>query len=295
MPPTPLMGHAACVVLGLALGTAAAGFAAVSPAPLPTGPRGASRRELLERSAALRVLDAILRRMAALLRPVLPAPRRAALEQRLARAGDPLGLSAEEWVAACVLVAAAGAALGRVFAGAAGWGGRAVLASALLGALGCVARVRALAEARQRAADRELPACIDLIAMCMGAGMDFPAAVRLVAGRDTRSVVAVELGRLLRDLSLGRTRQEALRALEQRLPSAAVSDFVAAVVQADQKGSPLAEVLASQAVTSRNRRSVATEEAAARAGVLMIVPLMLLMGCIVLLLVGPLIVTGASP
>jgi tight adherence protein C len=67
------------------------------------------------------------------------------------------------------------------------------------------------------------------------------------------------------------------------------------VVQADQKGSPLAEVLASQAVTSRNRRSVATEEAAARAGVLMIVPLMLLMGCIVLLLVGPLIVTGASP
>ena len=69
-------------------------------------------------------------------------------------------------------------------------------------------------------------------------------------------------------------------------------DFVNAVVQAEQKGNPLARVIQVQGRMLNMRRSVAAEEAAARAGVLMIGPMVLQLGCILLLLMGPFLVKG---
>ena len=71
-----------------------------------------------------------------------------------------------------------------------------------------------------------------------------------------------------------------------------------AVVQAEAKGTPLAEVLSIQARMLRMRRSVRAEESAAKAGLMMMGPLMMMFMCIILLLLGPFVVqwmgTGLS-
>ncbi|HHH28490.1 MAG TPA: type II secretion system F family protein, partial [Polyangiaceae bacterium] len=95
---------------------------------------------------------------------------------------------------------------------------------------------------------------------------------------------------MLRELELGRTRRQALENFADRCPTEAVRDFVGTVIQSEEKGNPLAEVLRIQATMLRMRRSVMAEEAAARAAVLMMGPLMLIFSAIILVLLGPFIV-----
>ena len=71
-----------------------------------------------------------------------------------------------------------------------------------------------------------------------------------------------------------------------------IKRFLTAVIQGEQKGTPLAEVLGIQARMMRMHRSVAAEEAAARASVLLVLPMMLLLAAIVLVMMGPFIVNG---
>jgi tight adherence protein C len=73
-----------------------------------------------------------------------------------------------------------------------------------------------------------------------------------------------------------------------------VQDFAHAVIQAERRGTPLAEVLEVQARVLRMRRSVAAEEAAARASVLLMLPLLLLLLAVLLLLFGPFLVNGVA-
>jgi tight adherence protein C len=129
----------------------------------------------------------------------------------------------------------------------------------------------------------------------MGAGMDFPGALRQIStGAPPDDVVAQEFGRMLRGLELGQTRRQALTEMEERIPSDSVRDFCRALIQAEEKGNPIADALRIQAQMSRMRRSIAAEEAAARAGVLMIIPMVLLMGCILILLMGPFMAGGSG-
>jgi len=66
------------------------------------------------------------------------------------------------------------------------------------------------------------------------------------------------------------------------------------VVQSEEKGNPLSEVLNIQATMLRMRRSVAAEESAARAGIYMMGPLMLIFACIMLIILGPFIVNSIT-
>jgi len=93
----------------------------------------------------------------------------------------------------------------------------------------------------------------------------------------------------LQSLQLGRTRRRALEELAERVPSDAVVEFVGAVVQAELRGSPLVEVLRIQAEVSRRKRSVRAEELAAKAGVAMMGPLVLVFLAILLLIVAPMV------
>jgi tight adherence protein C len=127
----------------------------------------------------------------------------------------------------------------------------------------------------------------------MNAGSDFPGAIRRVIKGQT-GVVTEELEHLLRSLDLGITRHGALLALQERMPVEEVRDLVRAILLAEKKGSSVREALAQQASSSRQRRSVRAEEAAARAGLLLLFPLMLLMACVMIMLIGPLMVSGVT-
>jgi tight adherence protein C len=221
-------------------------------------------------------------------------PLRPALQNLLQAAGEPGGLCAEEVVALSLLsVASLGVASTCLIRHAElGW---CWSASALsLSAALPIARMQQ--EARRRAADleRSLPTAMDLSVLCMGAGADFPAALRFVAGEiaEGHPVCHQELSLVLDELELGRTRVQALTGLGQRTHSRAVRDFTAAVCQSETKGTPLIDALSIQASTLRQRRSVLAEEAAAKAGVRLIFPLMLMVTSLLLIVFGPFIVDG---
>lgn len=208
----------------------------------------------------------------------------------LVEAGQPAGLSVYELWFVCVAAAVSAVAL-------CGLGPDLSPQVAFIVVVCCgvlpLVRLRAIREHRLTEASHELPATVDLIALAMGAGADFPGAVRRVTDGQT-GVIARELEQVLNALDLGMTRSAALRALEERLPVTEVRDLVRAVILAEKKGASVAEAMQQQAVSSRQRRSVRAEEAAARAGVMLMLPLVLLLGCIMILLLGPLATTGVG-
>lgn len=298
---TWLWATAACLALSLALVVKSA--LTVEPLPLPRGgTRGQNRQRALG-SPLFRACDPFLRRAGAVVQGTfktlgraLPAARPHlkrwdhAAKKQLVWAGEPLGLERHEAWAISALSSALATGLSLA------WFPQKPLVVATATAVGALAlpmKLRGLRTDRFAEVSRELPAAIDLIALSMNAGSDFPGAIRRVI-RGQSGVVAEEMAGLLRSLDLGITRSAALLALKERVPVPEVRDLVRAVLLAERKGASIREALSQQAKTSRQRRSVRAEEAAARAGVLLLVPLMLLMGCIMILLVGPLLTSGVS-
>lgn len=258
-----------------------------------TGSRGAERFRAMERSRVFTAFEPVLRQLASwVLAARVPLPRRR-IKEKVRRAGGFLGLSTEEVVALslCSGVASFIVALftSRWMHGSTMY----ALGGAVIGFAAPFLRMAEAEQTRGREVTRGLPGAIDLLWLCMSAGLDFPAALRFATGDDAvGGILREELRGVLRDLELGHTRVEALRSLEMRLPFHAIRAFVAAVVQSEERGNPLADVLRVQAHVLRARRGVLAEEAAARASVLLVIPLMLLLGCVLLLLFGPFLVQG---
>ena len=152
------------------------------------------------------------------------------------------------------------------------------------------------AQERLKQIGRGLPYVIDLMALAMSAGQDFPGAVRQVVEKSSNpdDALVEEFTRILQELQLGRTRKQSLIGFASRAPVESVQEFVSAVVQAEERGNPVADVLQIQASVSRLRRSVKAEEMAAKAGVAMVAPLFLLFFCIMLLVIAPMILQLAA-
>lgn len=295
----------ASILLVAALSWYARALANIRPLEFPQGGIARKRRLKSVRTSTLRFWDLPLRYLGAVVQVCLA--RLSKIHQKIAWAvhqldarqrrlliwaGHPLGLLSEEMMALSLMSGSVLAALGWLQGEEAGtllW----ALSGAVLGVALPTLRLRALAKERFLEMRRELPAAIDLTALAMSAGCDFPTALAHVI-RGQRGVVAEEFRQVLLALELGTTRKSALQALEQRVPVDEVSDLVRAVILAEEKGSTVAEALSQQAQSSRQRRSVLAEEAAARAGTMLLVPIMLLVGCIALMLVGPLLIQSSA-
>jgi tight adherence protein C len=166
-----------------------------------------------------------------------------------------------------------------------------LLAACALG-LGLMApwfRVLAVARARARSVSRGLPGTVELAAMCMSAGLDFPGSLRRIvdSAADPDDPVIEEFSRVLQELDLGHTRRSAMEGFAVRVPIDQVRELVNSVVQAEAKGNPLANVLTVQAQTQRLRRSIAAEETAAEAALMLLGPMTLIFLCVIVLLLGP--------
>jgi tight adherence protein C len=130
------------------------------------------------------------------------------------------------------------------------------------------------------------------VALAMSAGLDFPGAVRQVVEKssDPYDPLVEELGWILHKLGLGLTRRQALEEFAVRVPVGVVVEFVGAVVQAEERGHPVARVLQVQASQSRQQRSVRAEESAAKAGVALNGPLLLLFLSVFVLILVPIVI-----
>ena len=135
--------------------------------------------------------------------------------------------------------------------------------------------LRATIRKNQRELNFSLPDALDLMVVCVEAGLTIDAAMQRV-GQE----LAIAHPRLSRELAIthmetrvGLSRSEALRNLGQRTGAAAVQSLVAMLIQADRFGTSIAESLRVQADTLRTRRRQRAEERAAKIAVKLLFPL----------------------
>jgi len=162
----------------------------------------------------------------------------------------------------------------------------------LAGFAGAIYRLHDQAAKRIRMINRRLPYTLDLIALAMGAGATFSEAVKTLVIEDPDHPVNVEFATVLADVELGTTREQALKNLAERIPLESLRSIVAAIIQAENLGTPLSDVLKQQADLMRLQRSVRAEKLAAAASVRILVPSLLIMISVVLTVFAPLIIRG---
>ena len=142
---------------------------------------------------------------------------------------------------------------------------------------------------RRRELARALPDALDLLSISVSAGLGFDSALIEVVQR-WQNPLTEELGGVLRDMRLGKGRREALRALADRTQLPDVASFVAAVIQADELGTPVRETLRTQADEVRQQRRQRAEERARQATIKMLLPMALfIFPAIFVVLLGPVV------
>jgi len=140
---------------------------------------------------------------------------------------------------------------------------------------------------RQRTVFRALPDALDLLTICVEAGLGFDAAMGKVHEK-WEDDLALEFGRVLQEIRLGKLRREALRDMSERIGVSELTSFVAAVIQSEQLGVSMAKVLRIQSDQMRVRRRQMAEEEAHRAPIKMIFPIgLLIFPSILIVLLGP--------
>lgn len=137
---------------------------------------------------------------------------------------------------------------------------------------------------------RDLPAVIDLLNLCVGAGMDFMQATKRVIENFRRCYLVDELEELNKDISMGASRHEALENLAWRINLLEISSFVRTLVQTDKVGAPIKEALSIQSEEIRIRRFQRGEEQAMKAPIKLLFPLLIFILPVVMAIVaGPII------
>jgi len=142
--------------------------------------------------------------------------------------------------------------------------------------------------ARHSLIRQDLPNVIDLLNLCVNAGVDFMLAVHKVIKEFKPCPLRDELSEVWRESQIGRSRREALRGLAWRVNLAEVTSFVRTLIQTDKMGAPMGEALRIQAEEIRVRRFQHGEAQAAKAPIKLLIPLMLfIMPVVLVIIAGP--------
>jgi tight adherence protein C len=253
------------------------------------GLRGLQRSRAERDSSLFRLLEPLLRWLGARLAPLLSDSWRARIDRQITLAGDFWGLLPEECVALTLVSWLAGSSAGAAYGVLLSRGPLYVVLAGMVGLMLPYLQLTGMEQERRKRVQNGLPYVIDLLSLGLSAGLDFPSAVRQVVDKSSSSGDALvgELNLILKELQVGKTRKQALEQLAERVPCEAVREFVGAVCQAEERGNPLGQVLEIQAEASRQRRSTRAEEAASKASVKMLAPMLLIFAAILLLIVTP--------
>ena len=164
---------------------------------------------------------------------------------------------------------------------------------ALAAAVGFVAPdvwLRARRARKQQAILRLLPEVTDLLALCIGAGLDFHGALNKVLStkRFQGEPLIEELTTTVQEMQLGKRRGEALRTMARRLNLPEMSSFVRTIVQADRMGTPIGQVLGIHSEDVRRQRMLRAERMALKAPIKVLLPLIFcIMPCVAIIVGAP--------
>ncbi len=128
---------------------------------------------------------------------------------------------------------------------------------------------------RQKEVRQKMPDALDLLTICVEAGLGFEAAMAKVSEK-WESELSRAFSRVIQEIQLGKVRREALRDMADRLGIPEMTSFVAAVIQSEQLGVSMAKILRIQSDQMRVKRRQRAEEEAHKAPIKMLIPMALL-------------------
>lgn len=233
-------------------------------------------------------LPPLLERARILAARLSPSSYGKGLQRRLDLAGNPRNWPAERVMAFKGAGLVLGTFLGAVIGLKHGIG--VVIFAAVLGAAGFFVAdvlIRNLGEKRQIEIQKGLPDALDMMTVCVEAGLGFDAALSRVA-LNLEGPMAAECARVLQEMQFGMSRTEALRALVNRTSVSELRTFVSSLIQSSELGISIGIVLREQAKEMRIRRRQRAEEKAQKLPVKILLPLIsCLLPAMFVIILGP--------
>jgi tight adherence protein C len=132
--------------------------------------------------------------------------------------------------------------------------------------------IRSKINSRQKGVRKAMPDALDLLTICVEAGLGFDAAMSKV-NEKWDNELSMAFGRVIREIQLGKLRRDALKDMADRLGIGEMTSFVAAVVQSEMLGVSMAKILRIQSDQMRMKRRQHAEEEAHKAPIKMIFPM----------------------
>jgi tight adherence protein C len=149
-------------------------------------------------------------------------------------------------------------------------------------------------KAKQKIVIKALPDALDMITTCVEAGLGLDAALQRVADKSD-GPLAEELQKMLRDVSMGKLRREAMVELSERVGVDELTNFINSIIQAEQLGVGIAQVLRVQSDQLRTARRQRAERAAHEAPIKMLFPLVLfIFPAFLMVILGPAVIRIAD-
>ncbi len=244
----------------------------------------------LQRPFTERFLRPAIERIGSRLSRSTPQKARQDLLNKLDLAGRPGNLTPEDFAAVRLIAAAVVAAIGLllgILLGNALYIAIAIAGGAILGFFLPVIWLNQKVDARRKEIQKGLPDALDLLVICVDAGLGFDAALTRVTEK-FKNALSEEFAKVLREVSLGRPRLEALDEMGRSSGVEDLHNFIQAVIQSEQFGTGVGKILRIQADDMRRKRRQRAQEKAAQATLKMMLPMV---GCIFptlwIVLLGP--------
>lgn len=294
--PIPLL---LAVIAGAAILIVFLGLASSSRQPDPVeerlrlyGSRPRSLEEIeLSQPFGERAFQPMIRGLALLLSRARPQKNVEQVRHRLDLAGNPFNWTPSDFLGVRGLVGIVGAALGTLLAFALRMEpAMLLLLLGVSGAIGFFIPVFWLGrkiKRRQHNIQRQLPDALDLITISVESGLGFDAAMAKVAEKWDNEL-SHAFARTISEIRVGKLRREALRDMAARIELADFTNFIAAIIQADQLGVSISKVMRIQSEQMRIKRRQRAELLANQAPIKMLIPLaFLVFPSIFIVLLGP--------
>jgi tight adherence protein C len=248
----------------------------------------------MNQSLFLRVFRPMLDTLEKAIMKMTPGELTTSLERKVTKAGNPGNLAVKDWVNLQAVLAAGLPAVtlltGRSF--------NVKLSGLLLWIILEVATglvlpgfvLGKMATARQKLILNSLPDVMDLLTVSVEAGLGFDGALLKVVDKKP-GPLAAEFEKVLQEIKVGRQKKDALRDMAQRVDIQDLTAFVSSIIQADQFGVGIANVLRIQAVQMRQKRRQRAQEKAMKAPIKMLIPMVIfIFPTLFIVLLGPVVI-----
>ena len=244
----------------------------------------------LQRPFSERFLRPAIERLGSMLSRSTPQKARQDMMNRLDLAGRPGNLTPEDFVAVRLVVAAVVAAIGLLVGlllASPVYLAISIVVGAILGYYLPVLWLKQKVDARRAEIQKGLPDAMDLLVIAVDAGLGFDAALARVTDK-YKNALSDEFAKVLREVSLGRPRLEAMDEMGRSSGVEDLHNFIQAIIQSEQFGTGIGKILRIQADEMRRKRRQRAQEKAAQATLKMMLPMV---GCIFptlwIVLLGP--------